>query len=232
VFNQVLIPAVQETLRQTRQQIQPLVRPAQQKSARSELIVPPSNRATISRLPEAPNPKLDWLHSVIAKAVLFLALTAVWKLSYATKDGLFLPIAGEKCGLIDNGITACSDCSLAPGNLGARRVWVDPNAPNVLFVSYGIALARSTDSGASWQVVGPSDNSIGLYFETPEPGVIYIFTFRQGSFRSTDDGQTFQPVTIPSLPCSPIPPSPDDCSETGPAEYFKAPTTAQRGPWR
>jgi hypothetical protein len=27
-----------------------------------------------------------------------LALTAVWKLSYATNDGL-LPIAGEKCGL-------------------------------------------------------------------------------------------------------------------------------------
>jgi hypothetical protein len=60
--------------------------------------VPPSNRATISRLPEASNPKLDWLHSVIAKAVLFLALTAVWKLSYATNDGL-LPIAGEKSGL-------------------------------------------------------------------------------------------------------------------------------------
>src|SRR5208337_2681681 len=52
----------------------------------------------ISRLPEASNPKLDWLHSVIAKAVSFLALTAVWKLSYATKSGL-LPIAGEKSGL-------------------------------------------------------------------------------------------------------------------------------------
>src|SRR5271157_2608017 len=64
----------------------------------SELIVPPSNRATISRFPQALNPKLDWLHSVIAKAVLFLALTVVWKLSYATNDGL-LPIAGEKCGL-------------------------------------------------------------------------------------------------------------------------------------
>ena len=58
----------------------------------SELIVPPSNRATISRLPDPSNSKLDWLHSVLAKAVLSLALTVVWKLSYARKGGL-LPIA-------------------------------------------------------------------------------------------------------------------------------------------
>ena len=58
----------------------------------------PSNRATISREPHALKPKLDWIHSVIAKAVLSLALTAVWKLSYAMKDGL-LPIVGEKSGL-------------------------------------------------------------------------------------------------------------------------------------
>jgi hypothetical protein len=33
-----------------------------------------------------------------SEGLLSLALTAVWKLSYAMKDGL-LPIAGEKCGL-------------------------------------------------------------------------------------------------------------------------------------
>jgi GntR family transcriptional regulator/MocR family aminotransferase len=54
--------------------------------------------ATISRLPQASNPKLDWLHSVIAKAVLSLAQTVVWKLSYAI-DGRPLPIVGEICGL-------------------------------------------------------------------------------------------------------------------------------------
>jgi hypothetical protein len=52
--------------------------------------VPPSKRATISRDPQASNPKLDWLHSVTVKAVLSLALTAVWKLSYAMKDGFLL----------------------------------------------------------------------------------------------------------------------------------------------
>src|ERR1035438_3974028 len=61
-------------------------------------MVPPSKRATISRAPQAANPKPDWVQSVIAKAFLSLALTVVWKLSYATK-GRLLPIACEKCGL-------------------------------------------------------------------------------------------------------------------------------------
>src|SRR5260370_3882094 len=60
--------------------------------------VPSSKRDRNSRYHLASNPKPDWIHSVIAKAVLSLALTVVWKLSYAMKDGL-LPIAREKCGL-------------------------------------------------------------------------------------------------------------------------------------
>src|SRR5260370_15462847 len=60
--------------------------------------VPSSKRDRNSRYHLASNPKPDWIHSVIAKAVLSLALTVVWKLSYAMKDGL-LPIGGEKCGL-------------------------------------------------------------------------------------------------------------------------------------
>ena len=64
----------------------------------SELIVPPSNRATICRDPQASKSNPDWLHSVIAKAVLSLALTVIWKLSYAIYDGL-LPILGEVSGL-------------------------------------------------------------------------------------------------------------------------------------
>jgi len=37
----------------------------------SQGVVPPSKRATISRLPDASNPKLVWIHPVIAMAVLF-----------------------------------------------------------------------------------------------------------------------------------------------------------------
>src|ERR1017187_9032156 len=64
----------------------------------SELIVPPSKRATISFLPDPSNPKLDWLHSVIGNGRPLLALTVVLKLSYATEDG-HLPIRREKYGL-------------------------------------------------------------------------------------------------------------------------------------
>src|SRR6266699_3498405 len=88
VFDQLLVAGVEKTLRQARQQIQTAIGLAQQQCAPAELIVTPSKRAMISREPQASNPKLDSIHSVIAKAVLSLALTAVWKLSYATKDGL------------------------------------------------------------------------------------------------------------------------------------------------
>jgi len=98
MLDQVLVPAVQKALRQTGQQIQALVGLGSSNAPPSELIVPPSNRATISREPQSSNSKPDWVHSVIAKAVLSLALTVVWKLSYAMKDGL-LPIPSEKCGL-------------------------------------------------------------------------------------------------------------------------------------
>src|SRR5690242_4469607 len=79
----------------------------------SELIVPPSKRATISRLPAASNLKSDWIHSVIAKAVLSSALTVVWKLSYAMKDGL-LPTTGENSGL---GIGACRKVESLPDDV-------------------------------------------------------------------------------------------------------------------
>src|SRR5579883_1264511 len=64
----------------------------------SLVMEPASNEASTRRekCPAKVNP--DWLHSVIAKAVLLLALTVVWKLSYATEGGL-LPIVREKCGL-------------------------------------------------------------------------------------------------------------------------------------
>jgi hypothetical protein len=71
MFHQGLIPAVQETRCQPSYQIQPLIALAQPKAPLSDLIVPPSKRATISRLPGPSNPKLDWLHSVMVMAVLF-----------------------------------------------------------------------------------------------------------------------------------------------------------------
>jgi uncharacterized protein (TIGR03437 family) len=104
---------------------------------------------------------------------------------------------GATWSLINNGIGPCPDyCGVSNGNFGAWDVWIDPNT-SVLFVYFGVSLARSADGGASWQVVGPSDNGFLVYFETPNPGVLYWFTAHYGAFKSTDDGQTFQQVSIP-----------------------------------
>src|ERR1035441_5028035 len=65
----------------------------------SELIVPPSKRATISREPHSLNPKLNWVHSVIAKAAPFLALTASVETQLCQKERLFASLFCEKCGL-------------------------------------------------------------------------------------------------------------------------------------
>jgi uncharacterized protein (TIGR03437 family) len=104
---------------------------------------------------------------------------------------------GATWNLVNNGITACTHCAIQAGQLGARNIWIDPNNPNVVFGFYGFTLARSTDGAASWQTVGPTDTNYNLYFDTHHPGVLYLFTPRFGSLKSTDDGQTFQGVSIP-----------------------------------
>ncbi len=88
---------------------------------------------------------------------------------------------------INNGIAVSS-------NSRVFRLWIDPASPSI-FVYFNFSLARSSDGGASWQVVGPSDNGFNLYFETP--GIVYLSTSTHGMLKSTDGGQTFQAVSIP-----------------------------------
>ncbi len=57
-------------------------------------------------------------------------------------------------------------------------------------------MARSADSGATWQAIGPSGDNFGLFFDSPNPGVVYVEGANQ-ILKSTDDGQTFQSVSIP-----------------------------------
>lgn len=81
-------------------------------------------------------------------------------------------------------------------NTSVWRIWTDP-ASAALFAYFGTSLARSADGAASWQVVGPVDNGFTLYFDAPHPGVVYVFTIHYGVLKSTDDGQTFQSVSLP-----------------------------------
>jgi hypothetical protein len=99
VLHQRLIPAVQKTLPKPRQQVEPPVHLAQQK--RSSV---GTDRPAIETGYDFPPPRpfksearlVTLCHS---EGRPFLALTVVWKLSYATEVGL-LPIQREKCGLI------------------------------------------------------------------------------------------------------------------------------------
>lgn len=111
--------------------------------------------------------------------------------AYKSADG------GATWAAIDNGLTVCSDCSLPTGSYGAQRFWIDPNSPNVVFLFYANSIARSADGGASWQNVSPTDDQFRIYFDTGNPGVLYLFTFHDGALKSTDDGQTFQSVSLP-----------------------------------
>jgi uncharacterized protein (TIGR03437 family) len=103
---------------------------------------------------------------------------------------------GATWTLRNNGLTQCTDCGIAPGNLGAWEIWIDPNT-SALFLYYGISLARSGDAGASWQTIGPFTNGYGVYFETTKPGVVYVFPSNYGPLKSSDDGLTFSGINIP-----------------------------------
>lgn len=80
---------------------------------------------------------------------------------------------------------------------GVTGLWADPDFQGVLFAAACGNLVRSADSGATWQPVStlpaPSPR---LDFEPSLPGVIFIIT--EGAFVSTDDGQTFQQISIRS----------------------------------
>ena len=115
----------------------------------------------------------------------------------AFDTGVFKSTDGGATWTAAGTLPPCNDCGLSPGQLATRRVWVDPNSPNVVFVFYASALARSDDGGATWQTVGPSDDGVDLNFDATNPGVIYIFTAHDGALRSNDDGQTFHSVSLP-----------------------------------
>src|SRR5277367_6426922 len=124
------------------------------KAPPSELIVPPSKRATTSRLPQALNPKLDWVHSVIAKAVLSLVPTVVWKLSYAMKDGL-LPIAGEICGLRAMGLPGAP----VRGQPVLSNTYCAIGPDSVMAPAHGYTLPAFTSSGEAGKMYATSSHS-------------------------------------------------------------------------
>lgn len=101
---------------------------------------------------------------------------------------------GASWTAINNGIVPYSD-----GKLYAYNVWVDPHQPNVIFAATSAGLARSSDSGGSWQTNGQFQlaRTSGMAFDANTPGLVYAGGFK-GLQRSTDDGATWTPLPIPN----------------------------------
>ena len=93
---------------------------------------------------------------------------------------------------VDGGAT----WAVVPNSPLAYFIWVDPNT-GAIFAATLNALSRSGDGGVTWK---SAEEGGPLYFETPKPGVIYVFFFENPNtvaYKSVDDGVTFQVVNIP-----------------------------------
>jgi len=95
--------------------------------------------------------------------------------------------------VIDSGIPASTY-----GTVDVFHIWVDPKSPQVLFATTDAGLIRSPNAGASWTLVAksfyqPND----LAFDPNSAGTVYLALGAKLD-KSTDDGQTFTPIS--SLP--------------------------------
>ncbi len=96
---------------------------------------------------------------------------------------------------INNGLVADQQ----DGKWYAFGVWIDPRQPSVVFALTDHGLARSSDSGANWQMnpqLTELFNLSGMAFDATTPGVVYVATANNIQ-KSTDDGVTWSPLPAP-----------------------------------
>ena len=97
---------------------------------------------------------------------------------------------GATFAAINNGIPPNPNGSI---NL-QDGVWVEPGSPNVIFAAGDAMLFRSADGGSNWTGVTPSGYPNALVFDPFTAGTLYFATNTAIS-KSTDNGQTFAPLT-------------------------------------
>jgi uncharacterized protein (TIGR03437 family) len=100
----------------------------------------------------------------------------------------------------DTGVAKSADggatWAVVPKSPLSYVLWIDPNT-GAIFASDLGEIYRSGDGGVTWTLVGEGGS---VFFETPKPGVIYVFFFQNPNtvaYKSVDDGVTFQMVNIP-----------------------------------
>jgi uncharacterized protein (TIGR03437 family) len=88
--------------------------------------------------------------------------------------------------------------ALQPGEFEFDYVWIDPNNPNVMFANAIGNFIRSADGGATWQILLTDADISRVSFDTAVPGLVYAVTNQGMASVSTNDGLTFNSLTIPA----------------------------------
>ncbi|PYS64027.1 MAG: hypothetical protein DMF74_08160 [Acidobacteria bacterium] len=84
------------------------------------------------------------------------------------------------------------------GNGGIIYVVIDPLTPSTLYASSGFGVMKSTDSGGTWNLVGPQSlGSVALAIDPVTPTTLYSADNNSGGkvSKSTDGGANWQVVS-------------------------------------
>src|SRR4029077_1030448 len=85
-----------------------------------------------------------------------------------------------------------------PNKETVNQLIINPSNPNILLAGSTFGLFYTMNGGLSWSMVLSGDFR-SLEFQPGNPSVVYAATMDAGFYRSTDGGQTFAAVTIPSV---------------------------------
>jgi len=107
---------------------------------------------------------------------------------FASTDG------GRSWRKIDAGLPRLSDNQTLP----VLSLALAPSRPEILFAgTQGWGVARSESSGKQWRTGDQTGfnaaDVLGLQFHPQRPETVYLFQSEGRTFRSTDDGRTWQP---------------------------------------
>jgi len=147
-------------------------------------------------------PRTDNMPSLAIGAVAFDP-SKPKKVYAGTGEGNFYAQLGAGVyGSTDGGTTWTVLASVPFLGVGFYDLVVDPKTPSVLYVATTNGFYKSTNSGITW-----SQKRAGRCWKIsvhPDGGTIELLaSFEDGLFASTNGGNAFAPVTLPSRPAAP-----------------------------
>lgn len=124
--------------------------------------------------------------------------------------------------------------SIAQGQVwGVMSLAIDPSDPRRLYVGTdGGSVFRTTDAGASWQVVSrgfPGHQVMDLAIDPRSPSIVYAATYRGGVFKSINGGESWQRIGMSSHTALAID-STNPANLYGALDGYPTPNSAPRPP--